>query len=192
MKTICIMGSTGSIGTQTLDIIRERKGDFKVAGLSAGRNIELLEAQAREFMPELVVIESESDAKDLRTRLSDTTVRVASGMSGLIELAEMESSDIFVAAIVGMIGIRPTIAAIEEGKDIALANKETLVAAGHIIMPLATERAVKILPVDSEHSAIFQCLQGSASLEGSSSVHRLWITASGGAFRGLRHRALKT
>ena len=141
MKKIAIMGSTGSIGTQTLDIVREYKDEFKVVGLSAGHNHKLLEKQAREFLPELIVIENEDAADILRSHLSDTNIKVASGMSGLIELAQLESSDIFVTAIVGMIGIRPSVAAIEAGKDIALANKETLVTAGHIIMPLAAKRA---------------------------------------------------
>ena len=191
MKKIAIMGSTGSIGTQTLDIVREYKDEFKVVGLSAGHNHKLLEKQAREFLPELIVIENEDAADILRSHLSDTNIKVASGMSGLIELAQLESSDIFVTAIVGMIGIRPSVAAIEAGKDIALANKETLVTAGHIIMPLAAKKGVNILPVDSEHSAIFQCMQGSRRKDGSCPVERLWITASGGAFRGLKSNELK-
>jgi 1-deoxy-D-xylulose-5-phosphate reductoisomerase len=180
MKKIAIMGSTGSIGTQTLDIVRHYD-EFKVVGLSAGKNIDLLEKQAREFLPELIVIENKNDADTLRSHLSDTNIKVASGMEGLIELAQLESSDIFVTAIVGMIGIRPTIAAINSGKDIALANKETLVTAGHIIMPLAKKKGVSIIPVDSEHSAIFQCLQGAPK---TSPIYRIWLTASGGAFRG--------
>lgn len=191
MKNIAIMGSTGSIGTQTLDIVREYKDDFKVVGLSAGRNYKLLEAQAREFSPELIVIENEKDADILRSHLSDTNIKVASGMSGLIALAQLEHSDVFVTAIVGMIGIRPSLAAVEAGKNIALANKETLVTAGHLIMPLAKQRNVSILPVDSEHSAVFQCLQGNMLPDGSYPVERLWITASGGAFRGMKKGALK-
>ena len=184
MKKIAIMGSTGSIGTQTLDIIRDQ-ADLCVCGLSAGKNCDLLEKQAREFLPELVVIEREEDAAALRVRLADTRIKVASGMSGLIELAQMEGSDLFVTAIVGMIGIRPTMAAIEAGKDIALANKETLVTAGHLIMPLARKKDVRILPVDSEHSAIFQCLQGAPKDQnGRREIYRIWLTASGGAFRG--------
>ena len=199
MKKIVIMGSTGSIGTQTLDVVRDLK-NVKVCGLSAGRNITLLEKQAREFLPELIVIEKEADAEVLRMRLSDTGIRVASGMSGLVELAQLEEAQLFVTAIVGMIGIRPTIAAIEAGKDIALANKETLVTAGHIIMPLAKSRGVKILPVDSEHSAIFQCLQGCVPQkadgedtggEGRLPIRRIWLTASGGAFRGRKTEELK-
>ena len=184
MKKIAIMGSTGSIGTQTLDIVRERN-DLKVCALSAGRNIKLLEKQAREFMPELIVIDSSFDASLLRASLKDTNIKVMSGMDGLIALAELESSDIFVGAIVGMIGIRPTIHAIKAGKDIALANKETLVTAGHIIKPLVKEYGVKLIPVDSEHSAIFQCLEGAPKNdENERIIHKIWLTASGGAFRG--------
>jgi 1-deoxy-D-xylulose-5-phosphate reductoisomerase len=192
MKKIALMGSTGSIGTQTLDIVRAYKNDYKIVGLSAGHNLWLLEKQAREFLPELIVIENEDDADILRSHLSDTNIKVSSGMNGLIELASMESSDIFVTAIVGMIGIKPSIAAVEAGKDIALANKETLVTAGHIIMPLAKKNNVSILPVDSEHSAVFQCLQGNMRPDGSYPVSRLWITASGGAFRGLKTNELKS
>lgn len=184
MKKIAIMGSTGSIGTQTLDIIRKRD-DLQVCALSAGRNIKLLEKQAREFKPELIVIESSADAGILRAALKDTDTKVMSGMDGLIALAEIESSDIFVGAIVGMIGIRPTIHAIKAGKDIALANKETLVTAGHIIKPLVKQYGVKLIPVDSEHSAIFQCLEGAPkNNDNECIIHKLWLTASGGAFRG--------
>ena len=191
MKKIAIMGSTGSIGTQTLDIVRDL-GNVKVCGLSAGKNTLLLEKQAREFLPDLIVIDNEADAEVLRMRLSDTNIRVESGMSGLISMARMEETDLFVTAIVGMIGIRPTIAAIEAGKDIALANKETLVTAGHIIMPLAKQMGVKILPVDSEHSAIFQCLEGCvAGRDGKLPIHRIWLTASGGAFRGKKQDELR-
>lgn len=179
MKKIAILGSTGSIGTQTLEVVRENK-DIEVAGLSAGSNIELLEAQIREFRPALAAVWSEEKAGELRSRIRDTDVRVVSGMEGLLEIAVMEQSEILVTAIVGMIGIRPTIAAIESGKDIALANKETLVTAGHIIMPLAAEHGVKILPVDSEHSAIFQSLRGSEGRE----LRKILLTASGGPFRG--------
>lgn len=186
MKTIAVMGSTGSIGTQTLDVVR-RNGDIQVAGLSANRNVELLEKQVREFHPLLAVAGSEEAAADLRVRIADTDTRVASGMEGLIELAQMPESDVLVTAIVGMIGIRPTMAAIEAGKDIALANKETLVTAGHLIMPLAEKNRVRILPVDSEHCALFQCLQGGKHGE----VYKLWITASGGPFRGKKREELK-
>ena len=155
MKNVAIIGSTGSIGTQTLEIVRVQE-DLNIVALAAGSNIELLEKQAREFSPEVVGIWSEENAARLRECLADTDIRVVAGMDGLIEIAELSSSDILVTAIVGMIGIRPTIAAINAGKDIALANKETLVTAGHIIMPLAAEKNVAILPVDSEHSAIFR------------------------------------
>ena len=179
IKRIALLGSTGSIGTQTLDVVREQK-DMKIVALAANRQVDLLEKQVREFMPELAVLYDETAAADLRVRLADLPVRVASGMDGLIELAELETADVVVTAIVGMIGIRPTLAAIRAGKDIALANKETLVTAGHLIMPLAEEKGVKILPVDSEHSAIFQCLQGADHGE----ISKLIITASGGPFRG--------
>ena len=186
MKTIAVMGSTGSIGTQTLDVVR-KNGDIQVAGLSANRNVELLEKQVREFHPLLAVAGCEEAAADLRVRIADTDTRVASGMDGLVELAQMPESDVLVTAIVGMIGIRPTMAAIEAGKDIALANKETLVTAGHLIMPLAAKNHVQILPVDSEHCALFQCLQGGKHGE----VYKLWITASGGPFRGKKREELK-
>ena len=186
MRKIAIMGSTGSIGTQTLDVVRENK-DIEVVGLSAGSNIDLLEKQIREFKPKLAVMGSEKLAEDLKTRIGDLPVKVSYGMDGLLELAGMEESEILVTAIVGMIGIRPTVAAIKAGKDIALANKETLVTAGHIIMPLAEEYHVQILPVDSEHSAIFQALHG----ENRAQVSRLLITASGGPFRGKKTADLK-
>lgn len=183
MKNIAIIGSTGSIGTQSLDIVRAN-GDLKVTALAAGNNIELLEKQIREFKPDLAGIWSEDKAGQLRMALSDFDVRIVSGMEGLIEVATYGKAETLITAIVGMIGILPTIEAIKAGKDIALANKETLVTAGHIIMPLAAEKGVKILPVDSEHSAIFQCLHG----EEKSRISRLLITASGGPFRG-RDRA---
>lgn len=179
MKNIAIIGSTGSIGTQTLDIVRANN-DLNVVALAAGNNVDLLEKQAREFKPDIIGIWSEDKAKELRIALSEFDIRIVSGMEGLIEVATYVKSEILVTAIVGMIGIRPTVAAIKEGKDIALANKETLVTAGHIIMPLAKECGVKILPVDSEHSAIFQCLHG----EEDNAISRLLITASGGPFRG--------
>ena len=185
-KTIAILGSTGSIGTQTLEVVREN-GDIQVAALSAGGNISLLEEQIREFRPRLVAVWDEEKAEELRGKVADLTVKVVSGMEGLLELAVLEEADILVTAIVGMIGIRPTIAAIEAGKDIALANKETLVTAGHLIMPLAKKMGVKILPVDSEHSAIFQAIQGAHQKE----VHKLLITASGGPFRGKKREDLE-
>lgn len=180
MKNIGILGSTGSIGTQTLDVVRSHPGDFCVTALSAGSNIELLEKQIREFSPKIAAVGSEELAKELRMRVADRDVQVLSGMEGLLEMAVQPEMEILVTAIVGMIGIRPTMEAIRAGKDIALANKETLVTAGHLIMPLAKEHQVRILPVDSEHSAIFQCLHG----EEHRAVEKLLITASGGPFRG--------
>ena len=158
MKKISILGSTGSIGTQTLEVVRENK-DIEVLGLAAGNNIALLEKQIREFMPKVVAVWTEEKAAELRENIKDLNVKVVSGMDGLIEISVLEDVEILVTAIVGMIGIRPTIEGIKAGKHIALANKETLVTAGHIIMPLAKEKNVMILPVDSEHSAIFQSLQ---------------------------------
>jgi len=187
LKKIAIIGSTGSIGTQTLDIARANK-DLKVVALAAGNNIELLEKQAKEFKPDIVGIWSEDKAKQLSEALSNFDIRIVWGMEGLIEIAKYSESDILVTAIVGMIGIKPTVEAIKAGKDIALANKETLVTAGHIIMPLAKEKGVKILPVDSEHSAIFQCIHG----EQDNKISRLLITASGGPFRGKDRKFLET
>ena len=181
MKKISILGSTGSIGTQTLEVVRENQ-DIRVAGLSAGSNITLLEKQIREFHPSLAAVWDEEQAKILAGKVRDLDVKVVSGMGGLLQLAQMEESQILVTAIVGMIGIRPTIAAIQAGKDIALANKETLVTAGHLIMPMAKEKGVQILPVDSEHSAIFQAIHGEDKRE----IHKLLITASGGPFRGMK------
>ena len=185
MKKIAILGSTGSIGTQTLEVVREN-GDLEVLGLAAGNNIKLLEEQIREFHPKLVAVWSEEKAKELREKVKDFSVKVLSGMEGLIEVATIAESEILVTAIVGMIGIRPTIEAIKAGKDIALANKETLVTAGHIIMPLAKANNVAILPVDSEHSAIFQSLQGNSR----SALHKILLTASGGPFRGKKRDEL--
>ena len=179
MKKIAILGSTGSIGTQTLEIVRNNP-DLQVTALAAGRNVRLLEEQVREFKPSLVAVWDEKDAADFRTRVSDMQVQVVSGMDGLLQVASHEPAEILVTAIVGMIGIQPTIAAIRAGKDIALANKETLVTAGHIIMPLAKECGVSILPVDSEHSAIFQSLNG----ENRERLEKILLTASGGPFRG--------
>ena len=188
MRNVAILGSTGSIGTQTLDVIRHNE-DLKLVAISAGSNIESLEAQIREFHPKLVAVWSEDKAAELRFAIADVTpaCKVVSGMEGLLEVATIEESDILVTAIVGMIGIRPTIAAIKAGKDIGLANKETLVTAGHIIMPLAKEHQVSILPVDSEHSAIFQCLNG----EKENKIHKLLLTASGGPFRGKKKEDLE-
>ncbi|MCM1325937.1 MAG: 1-deoxy-D-xylulose-5-phosphate reductoisomerase [Bacteroidales bacterium] len=179
MKNIAILGSTGSIGTQTLEIVRANP-DLKVVALAAGNNVTMMEEQIREFKPLLAGMWSEEAASDLRSRIADLPVKVVSGMDGLIELAVLPEASVLVTAIVGMIGIRPTIAAIEAGKDIALANKETLVTAGHIIMPLAQKCGVSILPVDSEHSAIFQSLNG----EPANRISKILLTASGGPFRG--------
>ena len=186
MKRIAILGSTGSIGTQTLDVI-SKKEDLEVTGLAAGSNITMLEQQIRQFHPKLAAVGEEKKAQELRERVADTDCKILGGMEGLMEMAAMEASDILVTAIVGMIGIRPTIAGIQAGKDIALANKETLVTAGHIIMPMAKKYGVRILPVDSEHSAIFQALNG----ESSRAVHKLLITASGGPFRGRKREELE-
>ncbi len=186
MKKIAILGSTGSIGTQTLDVVRAN-GDIEVLGISAGRNVKMLEEQAREFHPQLIAVWDENAAKDLAVRLADMDVKIVSGMEGLLELARMPQTDILVTAVVGMIGIRPTMEGIKAGKDIALANKETLVTAGHLIIPMAKEHGVQILPVDSEHSAIFQALHG----EKRAQVEKLLITASGGPFRGKKREELE-
>lgn len=185
MKQIAILGSTGSIGTQTLEVVREN-GDIQVLAMAAGNNIGLLEDQIREFHPKLVAVWSEEKAKELRGRIKDTDTEVMCGMDGLIAVSVYEDVEILVTAVVGMIGIRPTIEAIKAGKLIALANKETLVTAGHIIMPLAKEYGVSILPVDSEHSAIFQSLQGNEH----KSIHKILLTASGGPFRGKKEEDL--
>lgn len=185
MKKIAILGSTGSIGTQTLEVVREN-GDIEVISLAAGSNTELLEQQVREFHPQVVCVYEEEKAREFRERLKDVAVRIVTGMDGLIETACVPKAEIVVTAVVGMIGIRPTIAAIEAGKDIALANKETLVTAGHLIIPLAREKGIRILPVDSEHSAIFQSLQGNAG----NRIQKILLTASGGPFRGKREEDL--
>lgn len=185
MKKIAILGSTGSIGTQTLEIVRNN-ADLSVVALAAGRNVELMEKQIREFAPKLAVMWSKEAAEDLRARIKDTDVKVACGMEGLIEAATLPEAEVLVTAIVGMIGIRPTIAAINAGKTIALANKETLVCAGHIIMPLIKEKKVPLLPVDSEHSAIFQSLQGQPKER----LAKILLTASSGPFRGMKREEL--
>ncbi|MDO4513810.1 MAG: 1-deoxy-D-xylulose-5-phosphate reductoisomerase [Lachnospiraceae bacterium] len=186
MKRIAILGSTGSIGTQTLEIVRNNP-DLEVVALAAGNNVELMEKQIREFHPSVVSMQTETAAKDLSQRISDLSgVRVCYGMDGLLEVAVIPDSQVLVTGIVGMIGIRPTVAAIEAGKDIALANKETLVTAGHIIMPLAAKHGVAILPVDSEHSAIFQSMNG----ENRNRVSKILLTASGGPFRGKKREEL--
>ena len=179
MKNLCVLGATGSIGTQTLEIVRENPEDFHIVALTAGKNIELLYRQIIEFNPQYACLWEEEDAKQLREMLSDKDVTVYSGMEGLIACAAETECEIVVAAMVGMIGLQPVIAAMKAGKDIALANKETLVTAGHIIMQLANEYHVKILPVDSEHSAIFQCLQG---IKGENALDKILLTASGGPF----------
>lgn len=179
MNKIVLLGSTGSIGTQTLDIVRNYNKDLQVLALAAGSNVDLMEKQIREFLPKKAVMWSEDAAKDLKMRVADLEVEILSGMEGLLDIVTMEEANTVVTAIVGMIGIRPTIAAIESGKTIALANKETLVTAGHIIMPLAKKMGVKILPVDSEHSAIFQSMNG----EKRDQVDKILLTASGGPFR---------
>lgn len=185
IKRIGVLGSTGSIGTQTLEIVRNNK-DLQVTALAAGTSVTLMEQQIREFLPQLAVMWTEEAARDLKKRVADLPVKVLCGMDGLLTLAAMEDMDILVTAIVGMIGIRPTIAAISAGKTIALANKETLVTAGHIIMPLAAEKKVPILPVDSEHSAIFQSMNG----ENRKRVSKILLTASGGPFRGKKREEL--
>ena len=185
MKKIAILGSTGSIGTQTLEVARNN-GDLEITALAAGSNIKKLEEQIREFHPKTAAVWSEEKAGELRTAVRDLDVRIVSGMEGLIEVCTEPEAEIVVTAIVGMIGIVPTIAAMKAGKDIALANKETLVTAGHIIIPLAEEAGVKILPVDSEHSAIFQCLNGESRKE----LKKILLTASGGPFRGKKREEL--
>ena len=185
MKTIGILGSTGSIGTQTLDVVRAN-GDISVKAIAAGSNIRLLEEQIREFKPAVCGVWDEEKAEDLALRVRDTDTRIVSGMDGLMEIAAMGGYEILVTAVVGMIGIRPTMAAIKSGKDIALANKETLVTAGHLIVPLAREHQVRLLPVDSEHSAIFQSLQGNNH----GALHKILLTASGGPFRGKKSEEL--
>lgn len=185
MKKIVVLGSTGSIGTQTLEIVRDNP-DLKVIALAAGTNVSLMEEQVREFQPKVAVMWTEDAAKDLKARIADMNVDVLSGMDGLLAISTHQDCEVLVTAIVGMIGIRPTIAAIEAGKTIALANKETLVTAGHIIMPLAKEKNVAILPVDSEHSAIFQSLQGQPK----DRLSKILLTASGGPFRGRKREEL--
>ena len=186
MKKIGILGSTGSIGTQTLSIVRKNR-DLQVIALAAGSNVQKLEEQIREFSPGIAVLWEKKAAQELRVRVADTNTKVCSGMEGLLEIAVMEEIEVLVTAVVGMIGIKPTIAAIEAGKTIALANKETLVTAGHLIMPLAAQKKVSILPVDSEHSAIFQSMRG----ENRERISKILLTASGGPFRGKRREDLK-
>lgn len=186
MKKIAILGSTGSIGTQTLEVVRANK-DISVSAIAAGSNISLLEEQIREFHPALCGVWEEEKARELALRVQDTDTKIVAGMEGLLEIACYEDYRILVTAVVGMIGIRPTIAAIRAGKDIALANKETLVTAGHLIIPLVKEKGVRLLPVDSEHSAIFQCLNG----EEGNKIEKILLTASGGPFRGKTRDEMK-
>lgn len=188
MKKIAILGSTGSIGTQTLDVVRAHSDELEVVALAAGSNKERLKEQIREFHPELVSLSDEKKAQGLKEELAGEAVEVVCGMDGLIEVAGIDSADVVVTAVVGMMGILPTMEAIRKGKDIALANKETLVTAGHLIIPMAREYGVSILPVDSEHSAIFQCLQG----EPKKALDKILLTASGGPFRGKSAEFLET
>lgn len=187
-RKIVLLGSTGSIGTQTLDVVRANSDELKVVALAAGRNVDLMEKQAREFKPSKIAMFDPAAADELKNRISDLEIPVLSGMEGLLELVREEEADTVLTAVVGMIGIRPTIEAINAGKDIALANKETLVCAGHIIMPLAKKMGVKILPVDSEHSAIFQSLNG----EPVDKIEKILLTASGGPFRKKTAEELET
>lgn len=187
MKNIAVLGSTGSIGTQTLDIVRNNTDELKIKVLAAGSNVELIEKQIREFKPEIAVLYNAEKANELKIKTADTGVKVLSGMDGMIEAATFDDVDTVVTSMVGMIGIKPTIAAIKAGKNIALANKETLVTAGHIIMPLIKEHKVSLLPVDSEHSAIFQSMNG----ENRKRISKILLTASGGPFRGKSYEELK-
>jgi 1-deoxy-D-xylulose-5-phosphate reductoisomerase len=187
MRKIVLLGSTGSIGTQTLDVVRNNSSELEVVGIAALRSVDKVEEQVREFKPRYVCMYDEDAAALLKEKIADTGIEVLSGMDGLLEIVATPEADTVLTAVVGMIGIRPTIRAIECGKDIALANKETLVCAGHIIMPLAREKNVKILPVDSEHSAIFQSLNG----EPKDKVEKILLTASGGPFRGKKMDELK-
>jgi len=186
MRSIVLLGSTGSIGTQTLDVVRNNKDELKVVGLAANKRVNEVEQQVREFNPKYVCMFDPEAAKELQEKIADTGIKVMSGMDGLLEMVSVPEADTVLTAVVGMIGIRPTIKAIESGKDIALANKETLVCAGHIIMPLAKEKKVQILPVDSEHSAIFQSLVGQPK----DKVEKILLTASGGPFRGKKREEL--
>ena len=188
MKKIAILGSTGSVGTQTLDVVREHADELQVVALAAGRNKERLKEQIKEFHPQLVSLSDEEKAKELKEELAGESVEVVCGMDGLIGVAGIDSADVVVTAVVGMMGILPTMEAIKKGKDIALANKETLVTAGHLIIPMAKEYGVSILPVDSEHSAIFQSLQG----EPKKALDKILLTASGGPFRGKSAEFLET
>ncbi|WP_408070666.1 1-deoxy-D-xylulose-5-phosphate reductoisomerase [Butyrivibrio sp. JL13D10] len=186
MRKIILLGSTGSIGTQTLDVVRANPDDLKIVGIAANKSVDKVEKQVREFKPKYVAMFDENAAKELKVKLADVPVQIFSGIEGLVEITQVPDADTVLTAVVGMIGIRPTMAAIESGKDIALANKETLVTAGHIIMPLAARMNVSILPVDSEHSAIFQSLNG----EPKNKLEKILLTASGGPFRGKKRQEL--
>jgi 1-deoxy-D-xylulose-5-phosphate reductoisomerase len=188
MKNIVVMGSTGSIGTQTLEVVRAYHEQLQVVALAAGKSVDKMEEQIREFQPKYAVMWTEEAAQMLRTKVADTDTKVLCGLEGMMEIAVCKEADIVLTAVVGMIGIRPTIAAIEAGKDIALANKETLVTAGHIIMPLVKKYGVRLLPVDSEHSAIFQSMNG----EPKERIKQILLTASGGPFRGFTTKQLET
>ena len=187
MRKIVLLGSTGSIGTQTLDVVRNNKEELTVVGIAANSSVDKIEEQVREFHPKYVAMFDAAAATKLQEKISDLGIKVLSGMEGLLEIVSVPEADTVLTAVVGMIGIQPTIRAIEAGKDIALANKETLVCAGHIIMPLAKEKGVSILPVDSEHSAIFQSLNG----EPRDKVEKILLTASGGPFRGKKRSELE-
>lgn len=179
MKIISVLGSTGSIGTQTLEVVKSSQGKLIVHSLAANSNVELLEKQIREFRPELALMMDDKAAQELRERVRDLSVKVLSGMDGLIQAAVADRVDMVITAVSGSIGLKPTLAAIQEGKDIALANKETLVAAGELVMKTARENACSIIPVDSEHSAVYQCLQGNGKM-----LKKVILTASGGPFFG--------
>ena len=188
MKKITILGATGSIGTQTLDVVRRNQGDFEVVALTASENVQKMAELIREFMPSYAVMKNEEKAEELRNAISPSSCRILSGMEGFIQVSTLPQTEVVVAAMVGMIGLRPVMEAIRAGKDIALANKETLVTAGHIIMPLAKEYDVEILPIDSEHSAIFQCLNGEKKRQ----IETIYLTASGGPFRHCSREELKS
>lgn len=188
MKKITILGATGSIGTQTLDVVRRNQGDFEVVALTASENVQKMAELIREFMPSYAVMKNEEKAEELRNAISPSGCQILSGMEGFIQVSSLPQTEVVVAAMVGMIGLRPVMEAIRAGKDIALANKETLVTAGHIIMPLAKEYDVEILPIDSEHSAIFQCLNGEKKRQ----IETIYLTASGGPFRHCSREELKS
>ncbi len=188
MKKITILGATGSIGTQTLDVVRRNPGDFEVVALTASENVQKMAELIREFSPAYAVMKNEEKAKELKDILFSPDCQILHGMDGFIRVSTLPQVEVVVAAMVGMIGLRPVMEAIRAGKDIALANKETLVTAGHIIMPLAEEYGVDILPIDSEHSAIFQCLNGEKKRQ----IETIYLTASGGPFRHSTKKELES